>query len=54
MTVPSDATMSPSIDFFGLVAGASGRWMNEPPQTEPIRNATVSNTNVRPITATTT
>ena len=54
MTVPSDATISPSTDFFGLVAGASGRWMNDPPQTDPVKNASVSKTNVRPITATTT
>ena len=53
MIVISVAPISPSIDFFGLTLGASGRWKNDPPQTEPTRNAAVSKMNVSPITATT-
>ena len=40
--------ITPSIDFLGLTVGASGRWKNCPPHTEPERNAAVSKTNVRP------
>ena len=42
--------MMPSHDFFGLTLGASGRWIQPPPDTEPIRNAAVSNRNVSRIT----
>ena len=42
--------MMPSHDFFGLTLGASGRWIHPPPDTEPIRNAVVSNRNVSRIT----
>ena len=51
MTVTSVAMISPSMDFLGLTVGASGRWKNWPPMMEPPRNAEVSNTKVRPITA---
>ena len=34
--------ITPSTDFFGLTVGASGRWKNWPPQTDPARNAAVS------------
>ena len=43
-SVPPDAT--PSHDFFGLTLGASGRWNQPPPETDPIRKAAVSNRNV--------
>ncbi len=52
-TVTSVAPIRPSSDFFGLVAGASGRWIAEPPHTEPMRNAAVSKMKASPITATT-
>jgi hypothetical protein len=47
MIVINVAPISPSSDFFGLTLGASGRWKNDPPQTEPTRNAHVSKMNVR-------
>ena len=41
-TVTRVPTMTPSIDFFGLTLGASGRGKNCPPHTDPDRNAAVS------------